>query len=102
MRPMITRENLQVKFVEPEPEFTQNQKISRPAIESQNQYTIQHNFPVPVEDQRLVATPAKIAYDVPVFNYQYVPVEQKSCSPCCGCNGKVTVSNFTNLYQYGE
>lgn len=47
---MITRENLQVKFVEPEPEFTQNQKISRPAIESQNQYTIQHNFPVPVED----------------------------------------------------
>ena len=31
---MITRENLQVKFEEPEPEFSQNEKLVRPAIES--------------------------------------------------------------------
>lgn len=50
-----------------------------------------------------MATPAKVGYDVPVYNYQYVPVQQQGCkNGCCGCTGKVTVSNFTNLYQYGE
>ena len=39
---------------------------------------------------------------MPVFNYQYVPIQQKDCNPCCGCAGKVSVSNSTNLYQYGE
>lgn len=99
---MVTKENLQVKFQEPEPSFSQNEKIVRPAIDSQNQYTIQHSFPIPVEDQRLVATPAKVGYDVPVFHYQYVPTQTKDCQPCCGCNGKVTIENSTNLYQYGE
>lgn len=41
----------------------------RPAQEMNQQYTLQHEFGIPVEDQRLVATPAKVAYDIPVHHY---------------------------------
>lgn len=102
IRPYITKEHLQVDFQQPQPVLTENEKIVRPAIESANQYTLQHNLAIPVEDQRLVATPAKVGYDVPIYHYQYVPVQQEECVPCCGCAPKTTVSNYTNLYAYGE
>lgn len=30
---------------------------------------MEHDFGIPVDDQRLVATKAKVAYDVPVYHY---------------------------------
>lgn len=93
---------MQVNFQQPEPTLSQNETIVKPAIKSQNSYTVSQDLRIPVEDQRLVAVPAKVGYDVPVYNYKYIPVEQQTCTPCCGCEGSLKVSNYTNLYAYGE
>lgn len=84
-RPYITKQHVQVQFNQPDPVFKQNEKIVLPSQEVQQHFTLQHQFAIPVDDQRLVATPSKVAYDIPVHHYQYIPIYSQSCVPCCGC-----------------
>lgn len=90
VRPYITKQHVQVQFNEPAPVFRKNETIMRPAQEVNQEYTFQHEFGIPVEDQRLVAAPAKVAYDIPVHHYQYIPVYSQGCVPANGCVPKPT------------
>ena len=63
-----------VNFDQPQPTVTQKETIYRPAIEQVDQHQTYGTLNIPVEDQRLVATPANVGYDVPKYMYQFVPV----------------------------
>lgn len=85
VKPIVNKQHLMVNFNEPAPVFRTNKKIVEDEVNSTNSYQYQHNLDIPVEDQRLVATPAKIGYKIPVNHYQYVPIFSQGCVPCCGC-----------------
>ena len=85
-RPFINKEHLVVNFDEPEPTFRTNEPEIKPEISESNQYTMYHDLDIPVEDQRLVASPAYVDYNVPKYRYEYVPVIQDDCVPTCGGN----------------
>ena len=42
--------------------------------------------PYQVTDEQPVGVPEPVVYDVPVYHYEYVPVEEP-CDPCEGKNG---------------
>lgn len=72
-QPVVTKEHMIINFDEPKPVFKENKPITKKQEES-NSYTVNHDLKIPVEDQRLVATPAKVAYKIPVYGYEYVDV----------------------------
>ncbi len=88
-----------INFDEPKPVFKENKPITKKQEES-NSYTVNHDLKIPVEDQRLVATPAKVAYKIPVYGYEYVDVQQEGCDPCCGC--AIDVVDEINMNGWGD
>jgi len=41
-----------------------------------------------------------VKYRIPVYNYEYVDVDQKGCDPCCGCG--IDVLDEVNLNGWGD
>lgn len=58
-----------------------------PTKVSRTQAVQRNVVPYQVRDEIPVGVPEPVVYDVPVYHYEYVPVEEP-CDPCCCGNNK--------------